>query len=1131
MRDLNLRYLKIAGITVAVLICAVLLLWGGLYWRLQQGPMTLSFIDSQIRQAVASKVPGYNVSMGDAFLEIDPASGRPRIAVKDIVVADQGGNQIASAPQAGVSLDSWALMFGHAKAKGVELIGPSISVRRNTDGSLVLGFNKATGGDQPPPVPDANATPADGEKPVHTSAEMLVNVLNGEDPSSPLSSLEEIKITDAKFRFYDDGNAATWNAPRIAFDYKKTSDGFVVLADGDIASNDKPWHTEISATYHQQTKQFEISSTVDNVIPASAARKIFALTQFAAVTTPLSGHVDMVVDEAGKILSGSGELQAAKGLVNLPDYFAEPIQIDEGAFNVVFDPATESLNLKTSAVNIGGRRFELSGGVGAIRDEAGKLASLNINLVSQTGPQVGSTDNPKPASVIDRVEFQGKAAINKAWLEIDDLVVLSGNSGLRLRGNVAGGEKSPALHMAGRLRDVNLDILRSLWPPIVAPKSRAWVFENVQAGEIPEGTFQINFDENQLAQAREDHRNPQGSIDFQFSMSKVDTHYFKSLPNLQNGSGKAHLQDNSFALDMDGGDTTIGTDVIQLASGRFEAADIQAQVVTGKFNFELDAPVSAMVAVATNPDLKIVNQDNPLAIPKATGSGHVKLSLQFPMVKDPPPDQVLISTQVSTTDVTVDGLAPGIELTNGAFNINLTQDKVDIAGPAKINGLPAKLSWSRGRQGGTPVIKASLTMDEKSRVKLGMKLDDYLLGPVDADVTITKDAKGITFYDVKADLSKATLKLATLSFTRPPTPGTTVSFKMSSDDNGRNIDDFKLDGDGLHLRGAVDLYKDGKLKAVTMPEIRLSDDSIFSVRAIPNDGVTDLVVSGNSLDARPFIKQMLSPPPPKQGDPTDPNNGAQDFTLRAHFDQVTANRGEALTNVTAQLRARGGKIAEANISGTYQNGQQLTATIVPLPDGRQMQVKSGDAGATMRAANLYSKVAGGTLTFSALLGNEEGSPMKNGNLTIRNFEVRNEATLAEVDKRGKPAKAGPRSDSVVFDTLSLPLSADDKFIRIKDSTVRGPSMCATADGVIRKADNVIDISGTIVPACGLSRAFNNVPVLGDILSGGNYNEGIFGLTYAMGGTFAQPKVQINPISFLAPGIFRRLFDYNQKMPN
>ena len=82
--------------------------------------------------------------------------------------------------------------------------------------------------------------------------------------------------------------------------------------------------------------------------------------------------------------------------------------------------------------------------------------------------------------------------------------------------------------------------------------------------------------------------------------------------------------------------------------------------------------------------------------------------------------------------------------------------------------------------------------------------------------------------------------------------------------------------------------------------------------------------------------------------------------------------------------------------------------------------------------------------------------------------------------------------------------------------------------MIRKADNALDISGTVVPACGLSRALNVVPVIGDLLNGGNNNEGIFGLTYAMGGTFADPKIQLNPLSVLAPGIFRRLFDFSPK---
>ena len=56
-------------------------------------------------------------------------------------------------------------------------------------------------------------------------------------------------------------------------------------------------------------------------------------------------------------------------------------------------------------------------------------------------------------------------------------------------------------------------------------------------------------------------------------------------------------------------------------------------------------------------------------------------------------------------------------------------------------------------------------------------------------------------------------------------------------------------------------------------------------------------------------------------------------------------------------------------------------------------------------------------------------------------------------------------------------------------------MCATADGVIRKTDGAMDIDGTIIPACALNSVPGDIPIIGDILVG----DGLFGLTYALGG--------------------------------
>jgi hypothetical protein len=39
------------------------------------------------------------------------------------------------------------------------------------------------------------------------------------------------------------------------------------------------------------------------------------------------------------------------------------------------------------------------------------------------------------------------------------------------------------------------------------------------------------------------------------------------------------------------------------------------------------------------------------------------------------------------------------------------------------------------------------------------------------------------------------------------------------------------------------------------------------------------------------------------------------------------------------------------------------------------------------------------------------------------------------------------------------------------------------------------------------------------------------MTYGMSGTLAKPNVRVNPISVLAPGLFRRLFDFHNSNRN
>jgi Protein of unknown function/AsmA-like C-terminal region len=1130
---LKRRIAKFVGFGFLALFAVLALAAIALVWRVSQGPIAISFLNDKIEKSINAQLTGMQVKLGTAVLEIDPSDYVPHVRFRNLVLSDANGALIASAPRAAVTLDPSALLTGSIAVKNLELIGPKISARRNLDGTVELGV----GGQDAPaeesiasPAAEQNgksdrgAEPAQGATPQTTGAK-LIAILDDHSDTSPLAKLNDIKITNASLSVYDDANSATWFAPDADLTFRKMPYGFVVLAKADVTTAKDPWHTEFSATYRHDQKSFAVSATVDNVIPADVSDKIFALSQFAKLRIPFAGHIELEASDAGMVTQASAEFTAGQGRISLPDFVAQPIDIENGTFNVKYRPEDSSFDVVDSAVVVGGARADLSGNIAPLRASDGKLSAIKIQLKAHNVALNAAEKNRN--IIVDRVEFLGQAGINDASLGIDDFVVMSGNTGVRMRGTVSGGEKSPAIHLAGRVRDISAEFLKTIWPPIIAPQSRKWINENVRTGRVSEGTFQINLNEGALAKADIDKHLPKGSVDLTFKLKDVTAHYFKNLPLFLDASGTGQQHDNDFQLDIDTAQTTLGAgQTVKLNNGSFIAKNILLEEVPGIFAFDISAPVETMLAFASQPDINLLKAGMN-DFPNLKGIAHATVGLKFPLIDNVPKDRVEFSTDVKLTNVNVANVIPGVDLVEGNFKVDLLADAITIAGPAKLNGLTAQINWQKPRAGGQAKISLSANLDEATREKIGLKLTDYMSGPMPVQASIEKDDEGNANMAVSADLSNVKMKLAAISWKRDATPGTKATFNMRNTSEGRSIENFVLDGDGLHLRGSVRTSLKGKLQSVVMDQIKLDEDNVFSAQVVPGEGTVDLVLSGKNFDARPYIKTLVSPPPNDKSNAPTTAEG-QDFTMRAHFDRVTANRGEILTDVNAVLRARASKIAEADIKGTFLSGQPMSISVVPLPTGREFRIATNDGGSVLRAANFYSKIAGGQLKFYALLGNEEGSPIHKGRLDLLNFDVRNEATLAELDQRGKPKKSGPRKEGINFEHLYLPFTSDDKFVRLGNVFLKGTDMCATADGVIRKADNALDVTGSVIPACGLSGIFNNVPLLGDILSGGDSNEGLFGVTYFVGGTFAKPEVKINPLSALAPGIFRRLFDFSPK---
>jgi hypothetical protein len=94
---------------------------------------------------------------------------------------------------------------------------------------------------------------------------------------------------------------------------------------------------------------------------------------------------------------------------------------------------------------------------------------------------------------------------------------------------------------------------------------------------------------------------------------------------------------------------------------------------------------------------------------------------------------------------------------------------------------------------------------------------------------------------------------------------------------------------------------------------------------------------------------------------------------------------------------------------------------------------------------------------------------------------------------------------------------------IEGAKAQGPALGLTASGFIDSKSSDIEIDGVLVPSFGMNSALGGIPILGDLVVGRD-GEGVFSLTYGVRGKLEKASVSVNPLSALAPGVIRRIFE-------
>jgi hypothetical protein len=200
-------------------------------------------------------------------------------------------------------------------------------------------------------------------------------------------------------------------------------------------------------------------------------------------------------------------------------------------------------------------------------------------------------------------------------------------------------------------------------------------------------------------------------------------------------------------------------------------------------------------------------------------------------------------------------------------------------------------------------------------------------------------------------------------------------------------------------------------------------------------------------------------------------------------------------------------------------------------DGGGFNLTTEDFGALLRVLDVTPNVVGGKLVIRGTTNPVPSGRRYVGHAEGQDYRLIRASFVAKLLSLASFASIGSllSGEGIPFTALKADFSYENDILTISDGRAYGGAVAFNAGGTIDLASNTLSIDGTVVPAYTLNHILGNVPVLGDLLLGGE-GQGLFAAKFRLGGPLDEPRISVNPLSALAPGVLRNLFLFDAPDP-
>jgi hypothetical protein len=553
---------------------------------------------------------------------------------------------------------------------------------------------------------------------------------------------------------------------------------------------------------------------------------------------------------------------------------------------------------------------------------------------------------------------------------------------------------------------------------------------------------------------------------------------------------------------------------VSVDNGAFAVPNTSKRPADGLIEAQFSGNAAALAEVADADPIRALARRK-LAPGDLSGTGTANVSIRLPLRDGLTDADVDWKVVVKTNDVASKKPVEGRNVSAANVAITVTPDDVSIYGKAKIDGVGADVSMSFPMGNGTGDAgpgdrRVRLLLDDEARKRFGVGLDEILSGTISALVTDASDGVG-QHYDL--DLRRARVILPGIGWTKGIGVPASLTFDVKPANDGYSVLNLVLTGDGFGFAGSAKLDETYNLQSADITRMSLHPGDSVSLKLTRGKSGYALTVRGDSFDLRGVMEHVR--------DKNDQSGGFPDLALDARIDRLIGFNQEEVDSASLTLVSVGGETQKIAFSGKL-GGDDIALNFAVAPNGTTLQANANDAGRLLRFTNVYAHVDGGVV---ALTGKAARSGPLLGTLAIDGFNVNNEPAFAKVLPSDSNGSGAAPVRSVHFDHMVARFRRTDHVIAVEDALLSGDAIGATFAGRYDLSAAQVDITGTYIPAYALNNLFSKIPILG--LALGGPGEGLFGVTFRVAGPIAQPEVFFNPLSAVAPGIFRKIFEFQR----